>query len=108
MTLYFLHSLYAKRWKKYDPDWLVTLAREQQPEHQWLADSLLRCRRAKKESDYYLYFVDGSAPNRKGSAWQFSHNITLEHPLHGEIVVDILKGNKVGGIEFLGLLLDDT
>ena len=36
--------------------------------------------------------------------WQFEKNLFLTDDKEGEIVLDILKGNKVGGIEFLSRL----
>jgi hypothetical protein len=39
--------------------------------------------------------------NKPGAEWQFERSIVLEDPKEGELVLDILKGNRVGGIEFL-------
>jgi hypothetical protein len=36
-----------------------------------------------------------------GSEWQFDHNVILTDETEGTLVLDILKGNRVGGIEFL-------
>jgi hypothetical protein len=34
-----------------------------------------------------------------GSEWQIETNIVLEHPTEGDLVLDILKGQRVGGVE---------
>ena len=91
-------------WNPYDPAWLVALAREQQPDLPWLADALATCTRASLESAAYLRFVDPRNPNQPGSDWQFAENIILEDPNRGDIVLDVLKGHRVGGVEFLANL----
>jgi hypothetical protein len=87
-------------WEEYDPNWLVELAIAQLPQERWLAEALSACRRARKESPAYIQFVNPSSPNMPGSEWQFETNIILEHPKEGELVLDILKGRRVGGVEF--------
>jgi hypothetical protein len=93
------------RWQAYDPEWLVHLAQEQHPDEAWLPEALRACTRAQSESSYYIYFVPSHRPNQPGSAWQFERNLTLESEEHGDVVLDILKGNKVGGIEFVSKLI---
>ena len=88
-------------WEVYDPRWLVELAQAQVPAMLWLAEAFSQCRRARKESAAYLHFVDPRNPNMPGSEWQFETNVILVHPEHGELVLDILKGRRVGGIEFI-------
>ena len=88
-------------WEPYDPSWLVALAREQAPEEPSLARSLSDCTTCFRKSPAYVYFVDPTNPNQPGSAWQFRENFVLEHPVRGDIVLDILKDGRVGGIEFL-------
>lgn len=88
-------------WKPYDPAWLADWVRANRPELAWLADALARCTRAAEDGRAYLYFVDPSAPNDPGSEWQFAENVMLEHPKEGTLVLDILSGRRVGGVEFL-------
>ena len=52
-----------------------------------------------------LHFVDPARPNEPGSDWQFGENLILEHPLEGDLVLDVLKGNRIGGVEFLSKVL---
>jgi len=88
-------------WEPYDPTWLLELAREQLPEEVWLQDALAVCRRAWTKSPAYVYFVNPQNPNIVGSEWQFETNMVLEHPTEGELVLDILRGRRVGGVEFI-------
>ena len=89
-------------WEPYDPTWLVELAREQVPEEPWLPDAISRCcRRAWRGSAAYTYFVNPDNPNKPGSEWQFETNILVEHPTEGTLVLDVLKGRRIGGFETL-------
>jgi hypothetical protein len=88
-------------WESFDPTWLMELAREQAPERQWLPVALSRCTRLRWRGDAYMAFIDSARPNEPGSEWQFVENIVLEHPSHGELVLDILTEHRVGGVEFL-------
>lgn len=91
-------------WKSYDPTWLVRLARTSFPQDPWLAEALTTCTRAVQESRAYLRFVDATDANQPGSEWQFERNIVLEHPGEGDLVLDVLRGGRVGGVEFLSRL----
>ena len=91
----------SSTWIDYDPAWLVALAREQLPA---LAPALSRCTRALVESKAYIYFVSGDEANQPGSEWQFDRNEFLRDPVRGELVLDVLKDGRIGGIEFLSRL----
>lgn len=88
-------------WEPYDPQWLVKLAEEQMPEEPELAQALAACTRCTRESAYMVYFVAPSFPNQPGSAWQFDENVILEDPQEGDLVLDVLKDGRIGGVEFL-------
>jgi hypothetical protein len=90
-----------KGWHDYDPDWLVRLAKEQLPQEAWLHEAISRCRVARMESAAYIHFVNPANPNMPGSEWQFQKNIVLNDPKQGELVLDILKDGRVGGVEFV-------
>jgi hypothetical protein len=89
------------QWKPYDPEWLVALARQSRPDQPWLAEALSKCTRAVQESRAYIYFVEPAHPNEPGSEWRFEENVVLEHPTEGELVLDVLEGARIGGVEFL-------
>jgi hypothetical protein len=88
-------------WKAYDPAWLVELARESRPDEPWLVKALSRCTLAAQESRAYTYFVDPSFADEPSSPWRFERTITLEHPREGALVLDVLQGRRIGGVEFL-------
>lgn len=89
------------QWKPYDPGWLVELARAFRPDAPWLAEALSKCTRAAQESRAYIHFVDPAHPNEPGSDWQIEESIVLHHPQEGDLVLDILQGARIGGVELL-------
>ena len=91
-------------WKPYDPTWLVELAREQLPDESWLPKALAACTTSSRESAAYIHFVNPADPNKPESEWQFQTNLILKHPTEGDLVLDVLKGNRIGGVEFLAKL----
>ena len=95
-------------WKPYDPTWLVDLAKEQHPEEPWLPAALAACTMARQESAAYIHFVNRADPDEPGSEWQEQTDLILKHPTEGELVLDILEGNRVGGVEFLAKLSGDV
>jgi hypothetical protein len=89
------------RFKPHDPTWLVELAQMQRPDLPWLARSLAFCNRCHwKRTGLYVYFVDPESANQPGADWQYRETISLEHPEFGHIKLDVLKDNRVGGVEF--------
>jgi len=94
-------------WKPYDPTWLVELAKAQLPDEPWLPAALAACTRARQESAAYIHFVNPSDPEEPGSEWEIQTDLTLKHPTEGDLVLDILEGNRVGGVEFLSKLSGD-
>ncbi|MCG8573596.1 MAG: hypothetical protein MI810_01825 [Flavobacteriales bacterium] len=90
-----------KKWETYNPDWLVKIAREQIPDRMEIIQALAQCTKAKTESRAYVYFVNPNHPNEADSEWQFKENIMLEDKKYGTIVLDVLKDDKIGGVEFL-------
>ena len=94
-------------WKPYDPAWLIELAKAQLPEEDWVPAALARCTRARQESEAYIHFVNPADPNDPGSEWDVQTDFTLRHPTEGDLVLDILEGNRVGGVEFLSKLSGD-
>ncbi len=92
------------KWRKYDPEWLAKLAEAQVPEEVWLPEALKKCTKYSIESKAYYHFVSPENANQPGAEWQFETNIILGDPKEGDLVLDILKGHRVGGVEFLSRL----
>ncbi len=88
-------------WQPYDPTWLVDLARVQKPRRPEIAEALARCTLARVESVAYTYFVDPVNANGPGAEWQFSENVILESLDRGQLVLDVLKDGRIGGVELL-------
>lgn len=93
------------RSEAYNPDWLVALARGQYADKPWLADAFSRCRAVVKRTEFIIHFVDPTDANQPGADWQFDTNLFLKDPLEGNLVIDVLKGGRVGAIEFYDRLL---
>ncbi len=89
------------KWTDYDPEWLAILAETQVPEEHWLPDAIRRCTRCLVSSKAYIHFVPPENANQPGADWQYERSIILEDEKEGELVLDILKGYRVGGVEFL-------
>ena len=87
--------------KPYDPAWLIKLAKEQLPNQPEIADALKRCTASVHKTKGCVYFVSPEAPNEPGSEWQFDVNEVLECPKVGDVVLDVLKDGRIGGIEIL-------
>ena len=90
-----------RQWTEYDPSWLIKASEYRFNEYPWLKDALAKCTRAKERSNWYTYFVNSEKPNKPKSEWQFQESITIEDTPEGDVVIDIIKTNRVGGIEFL-------
>jgi len=88
------------KWEAYDPDWLVKIALEQIPIETEVINSIRKCRKGFWESRAYVYFVNPENANEPNAEWQFGQNLILKDKKKGEIVLDILKDNRLGGIEF--------
>jgi len=90
-----------KKWETYNPKWLVDLAKEQIPDRPEIISALSNCVKAKRQSRAYIYFVSGDNPNQPNAEWQFEENILLVDKKVGTIILDVLQGNKIGGLELL-------
>ncbi len=88
-------------WVKYNPNWLVTLLKEQLPDKTEMIEAAKHCTRGVWEKKNYIYFVSTKNPDLPGSDWQFKENLILEDADRGMIVLDILKDGRIGGIQFV-------
>jgi len=87
-------------WEDYDPSWLVHEAQLRLPDELSLHRALSKCTRA-ITTLAYIYFVSPENPNQPGAEWQFDRNVILEATCEGDLVLDVLKDGRVGGVEFL-------
>src|SRR5687768_12167991 len=89
-------------WKPYDPAWPVRLARLRMPCDVSLPHGLARRALARRKSDRYFHFVGEGHPDPASRDWDFVWTEVLENagfgPAKGDVAVDVLEGNRVGGI----------
>ena len=76
---------------------LAAVALAQRPDRPELAVAFARCTRQWQESEKYTYLVDPFKPE----LWRYAGGVTLECPVLGSLIVDMLKDGSIGGIEFL-------
>jgi hypothetical protein len=83
---------------------LIKILEKEEPENETLIKSLRNCSGGKWKNKAYYQYINSENPNKIGSEWQFLDNIIFEHENYGTIIVDLLKDNKIGGLEFYKLL----
>lgn len=104
---YFLNKIVLKTFEYQEmkgviniPD-IIELVQKQEPDREDIIFALKNATGGKWEGKSYYVFVDTKNANKKGAEWQFKENIVLEDDALGTIVIDYLKDNRIGGIEFL-------
>lgn len=85
----------------YDIELIVSLIKLQHPVEIEVAKNFEQCKKGYWISKAYIHFVAPIKPNQPGSKWKFDRNIVLEDESEGTIIIDILKENKIGGVEFV-------
>ena len=85
----------------YNLDWIIELVKQQEPERHDILNGLLNCKNGVWRNNAYLQFVDSKNANQPGAEWQIDDSIVFEHKTEGDIVIDLLKGGRIGGIEFI-------
>ncbi|MEQ8246015.1 hypothetical protein [Fulvivirga sp.] len=77
-------------------EWIIELIKEQAPNRVELIDNLLQSGIKGWVRQPYVRFVSAS-----NSDWRYIESIALEHKKEGTIILDVLKDDIVGGIEFV-------
>jgi hypothetical protein len=90
----------------FEPRMLIEDALAQAPELVWLPAALARCGSGDWVSRAYVRYVSCVDPNQPGSDWQFKNNVVIDHRIFGEVIIDILQGERIGGIEFIDRIGD--
>ena len=85
----------------FDPCSLIESVKRVAPELTWLPEALRNCNNGNWESRAYVYYVSPADANKPGSAWQHETTVGFHQKGLGGVVIDILKGNRIGGIEFI-------
>ncbi len=100
-----LEALYLRNNEErspFDPSGLPELALAKCPGHPWLADALRACTVQWNRNELYSYFID---PATRATEWKFASTLMLDCPRRGGLAIDILKGDRIGGIEFLDAVM---
>jgi uncharacterized protein YuzE len=82
-------------------NWIIDIAREQIGDDENLINALEKCTKGRWESNAYLQFVSSKKANEPDAEWQIQESIVLQHEIEGELVIDVLKDGRIGGIEFI-------
>jgi hypothetical protein len=77
---------------------IIELVREQHPERQDVIVGLQNTVRGKWTSKGYYQFVHSSNAN------DYDEAIVIEQDSKGDIIIDLLKAGRIGGIEFMDLI----
>ena len=91
---------------KYQLIWMeeiIELLSKQEPTRTEIIKCLQKSFGGKWTSSDYFRIVSAQNANNSGSEWQFLESIILKDESLGIIILDVLKGERVGGIEFLNL-----
>ncbi|MGZ3912042.1 MAG: hypothetical protein ACXVBR_18290 [Flavisolibacter sp.] len=83
---------------------IIELVKKQESGRQDIIDALQNTPSGRWTSNGYYCFVDSRNANEPGAQWQFDESMVLEQENKGEIVLDILKDGRIGGIEFIDLI----
>lgn len=83
---------------------IIELVKQQEPDRQDIIEAIQNASGGQWTSNGYYRFVDSKNANQPGAVWQFDENIALEQENRGDIILDILKDGRIGGIEFIDLI----
>ena len=83
---------------------IIKLVQEQQPGRQDVIEALQKCSGGQWARNGYFQFISSKDANQPNSEWQHDECIVIEQKDKGDIVIDLLKDGRIGGIEFLDLI----
>jgi hypothetical protein len=83
---------------------IIKLVQEQKPNRQDLIQALEKCSGGQWTGNGYFQFVSSKDSNQPSSGWQNRECVVIEQKGKGDIVIDLLKDERIGGIEFLDLI----
>jgi len=83
---------------------LGELVKAQHPDQIRVAENLSQPRTGFWESPAYFRFVSQENANQPGAVWQHKECIVVESEAWGDIVIDVLADDVIGGFEFLAML----
>jgi len=87
-----------------DIEKIIELVKEQEPERPDLISALQNCKSGHWTRQGYYQYVNSRNANQPNSDWQHAESIVIEQKSKGDIIIDILKDGRIGGIEFIDLI----
>lgn len=87
-----------------DINYIIELIERQKPERLDVIEALRNASNGKWASAGYYQFVDSKNANQPGADWQIDESFALAQENDANIVLDLLKDGRIGGVEFLGLI----
>jgi hypothetical protein len=87
-----------------DIEYIIKLVKQQESDRQDIVDALLNCKNGHWSRNGYYQFVDSTNANKPNSEWQHDECIVIEQKNKGDIIIDMLKDGRIGGIEFSDLI----
>lgn len=87
-----------------DMDYIIKLAENQLGDMPNVIDALRKAKDGFWDGKAYYRFVDSRNANQPGAEWQFDGCIVLEQVDKGDLVIDLLKDGRIGGIEFIDFI----
>jgi hypothetical protein len=83
---------------------IIKLVEEQESSRQDVIEALKNCSAGQWTSNGYFQFVSSENANQPNSEWQHDECLVIEQKDKGDIVIDVLKDGRIGGIEFIDLI----
>jgi hypothetical protein len=87
-----------------DIKYIIRLAEEQHPDRHDVINALKGCKNGHWTSNGYYRFIDSTNANQPNSEWQYEESIVLEQEGKKDIIIDLLKDGRIGGLEFLDFI----
>ena len=83
---------------------IIELVRQQEPDPHDLINASQNCTGGHWSRNGYYSIVDSKNANEPNAEWQHDECIVLEQENKRDIVIDLLKSGRIGGIEFINLI----
>ena len=83
---------------------IIKLVEEQEPSRQDVIEALKNCTGGQWMGNGYFQFVSSENANQPNAEWQHDECVVIEQKGKGDIVIDLLKDGRIGGIEFIDLI----
>jgi len=84
---------------------IIKLVEEQEPDRQDVINALQNCTDGQWTSNGYFQFVSSKNANQTNAEWQHDECLVIEQKEKGDIVIDLLKDGRIGGNEFIDLIV---